>query len=504
MRWVGCRRAGARIDLDPQRELQELKDYLGDEYQQDRLEHYQRTLDEEWAGCHDEDGFYRTSNAYLYNLTAFAMTGTKLPYLRELTQHVPPGSRLLDYGCGIGSDGLMLLKAGYKVEFADFDNPSTAFLRWRLQQQGFDAAVHDLDKEVPGGFDASYAFDVIEHVRDPWTFLERDGEAVRARPGEPARVRRARAGAPLRAADPRDAALRRRPWPRALPRALRQLAPDPLPAGARFGSAAARQSAEARLARASAGASAARQPCACCTWAPASGPGAGAASWRTSRTSRPSRYSRGHEVSYFFSGRQYPLARGPRLRRWDRDGMRMLEVVNSPLYDHGRQPELEVAEPRIERMLADVLAEVQPEVVHVQELAGLPFSVVGRDRAPRRAVRRDSPGLLPGLLDVQVDRRRRPRLHAPGDRSGLRRNRRRRAARPGADGRGHARAPRQEHARAAPLQQPVAERPVASHRRSASVRRRPAGARAVPLLRRRPRSSAAASTTSSGSTARTA
>ena len=85
---------------------------------------------------------------------------------------------------------------------------------------------------------------------------------------------------------------------------------------------------------------------------------------------------RGHEVSYFFSGRQYPLARGPRLRRWDRDGMRMLEVVNSPLYDHGRQPELEVAEPRLERMLADVLAEVRPEVVHVQELAGLPFSVL--------------------------------------------------------------------------------------------------------------------------------
>jgi SAM-dependent methyltransferase len=161
----------ARIELDPQRELQELKDYLGDEYRQDRLEHYQRTLDEEWAGCHDEDGFYRTSNAYLYNLTAFAMTGTKLPYLRELTRHVPPGSRLLDYGCGIGSDGLMLLKAGYRVEFADFDNPSTAFLRWRLEQQGFHAAVHDLDKEVPGGFDAAYAFDVIEHVRDPWAFL---------------------------------------------------------------------------------------------------------------------------------------------------------------------------------------------------------------------------------------------------------------------------------------------------------------------------------------------
>src|SRR3712207_9307957 len=49
-------------------------------------------------------------------------------------------------------------------------------------------------------------------------------------------------------------------------------------------------------------------------------------------------------VGYFFSGRQYPLLRGPRLKRWERDGVSMLEVVNSPLWDHGRQPDLEIAE----------------------------------------------------------------------------------------------------------------------------------------------------------------
>jgi SAM-dependent methyltransferase len=160
-----------RLDLDPERELNELRAYLGEEYDQDAFEHYQRTLDEEFAGCGDEDDFYRRSHGYLYNLTAFAMSGTKMPYLQELTERVQPGSRVLDYGCGIGSDGLILLDAGYQVEFADFDNPSTAFLRWRLERRGFDAAIHDLDKDVPGGFDASYAFDVIEHVRDPWAFL---------------------------------------------------------------------------------------------------------------------------------------------------------------------------------------------------------------------------------------------------------------------------------------------------------------------------------------------
>src|SRR5207247_5387203 len=93
------------------------------------------------------------------------------PYLEELTRHLAPGARLLDYGCGIGSDGLLLLEAGYRVEFADFDNPSTAYLRWRLERREIEAPVHDLDGEVPAGFDAAYAFDVIEHVDDPIEFL---------------------------------------------------------------------------------------------------------------------------------------------------------------------------------------------------------------------------------------------------------------------------------------------------------------------------------------------
>lgn len=31
--------------------------------------------------------------------------------------------------------------------------------------------MHDLDQHVPGDFDAAYAFDVIEHVPDPFAFL---------------------------------------------------------------------------------------------------------------------------------------------------------------------------------------------------------------------------------------------------------------------------------------------------------------------------------------------
>jgi 2-polyprenyl-3-methyl-5-hydroxy-6-metoxy-1,4-benzoquinol methylase len=163
--------ADVALALDPAREEAELRTYLGDDFRLDRLQHYQEHLDAEFAEVGHEDTFYLTSKAYLYNLTAFAMTGTKLPYLRELTAHVPPGARLLDYGCGIGSDGLLLLEAGYRVEFADFDNPSVEYLRWRLARRALEAPIHDLKQGVPAGFDAAYAFDVIEHVPDAFVFL---------------------------------------------------------------------------------------------------------------------------------------------------------------------------------------------------------------------------------------------------------------------------------------------------------------------------------------------
>ncbi len=54
----------------------------------------------------------------------------------------------------------------------------------------------------------------------------------------------------------------------------------------------------------------------------------------------------------------------------------MFEVINSPLYDHGRQPELELDEPHTERLFERVIDELSPDVVHFHELAGLPSSLL--------------------------------------------------------------------------------------------------------------------------------
>ncbi len=162
------------------REEAELREYLGARYDPARLVRWQEQLEEEAARVGDEGALYRTSEAYLYNLTAFAMTGTKDPYRAAVAEAVPSGARLLDVGCGIGSDGLALLEAGFRVEFADFDNPSTRYLRWRLERRGLAAPVHDLDAgPLPEGFDLAYAFDVLEHVHDPFALLAAMERAAR-------------------------------------------------------------------------------------------------------------------------------------------------------------------------------------------------------------------------------------------------------------------------------------------------------------------------------------
>jgi glycosyltransferase involved in cell wall biosynthesis len=93
-----------------------------------------------------------------------------------------------------------------------------------------------------------------------------------------------------------------------------------------------------------------------------------------------SQAERGHEVSYFFSGRHYPFISGPRLKRWRRRGVAMHEVVNPPvvagLEAGTRRPDLEVSEPRTEAAFRRLLAELRPDAIHIQELHGLPTSLI--------------------------------------------------------------------------------------------------------------------------------
>jgi|GEM_PF-1977823 len=156
-------------------EWAELEQYLGERFNPAWTAQPAELLAREFTAHRGaEEQFYRTTEGYLYDLTAFAETATKEPYRALIRMVLPAGAKLLDYGCGIGSDGLRFLAEGYKVAFADFDNPSTRYLRWRLARRGLSAPVYDVERLPEGlSFDLVYSFDVLEHVAEPLPLLQR-------------------------------------------------------------------------------------------------------------------------------------------------------------------------------------------------------------------------------------------------------------------------------------------------------------------------------------------
>jgi glycosyltransferase involved in cell wall biosynthesis len=98
--------------------------------------------------------------------------------------------------------------------------------------------------------------------------------------------------------------------------------------------------------------------------------------------------ARGDRVAYFFRGRHYPGLRDDRAKAWNRRGVEMREILNSSLVFGGNSgtltPWADLAHPPSERHFADTLEDLEPEVVHVHELIGLPSSLT--DIAARRGV----------------------------------------------------------------------------------------------------------------------
>ena len=153
------------------KDLLELKGYLGDAYDDLRVTNHRVAP----QAPHGDDTPCRSGDAdadtALYDLTAAAIGSASGPYRSALRRIVPPPARLLDYGCGVGSDGLRFLAEGYEVAFADYENPSTRYLRWRLEGRHVNSPVFDIEGEVPGGFDAVFAFDLMNQVQEPFALL---------------------------------------------------------------------------------------------------------------------------------------------------------------------------------------------------------------------------------------------------------------------------------------------------------------------------------------------
>lgn len=88
---------------------------------------------------------------------------------------------------------------------------------------------------------------------------------------------------------------------------------------------------------------------------------------------------KGWDVSYFFSGRYYPYTE-IKLNKWKKGKITMFEIINSPIFHAGDlgtlYPELDLDEKQIENIFREVLSQIKPDIIHIQELAGLPSSLI--------------------------------------------------------------------------------------------------------------------------------
>lgn len=86
---------------------------------------------------------------------------------RTITRHAPPGSRVLEVGCGGSLAIHMLSRLGYDCHALDNDDGSLAFARFLADQLGSTARLHDADAfRLPfenRSFDYVYSVGLVEH-----------------------------------------------------------------------------------------------------------------------------------------------------------------------------------------------------------------------------------------------------------------------------------------------------------------------------------------------------
>ncbi|MBP7842738.1 hypothetical protein KA017_01905 [Candidatus Woesebacteria bacterium] len=153
----------------------ELEKYLGSKFE---LYHDSSwALANEWyekkpSNEFEVSNFYKTTKEYVYNSLIFFESEDRKdfkPYY-QLFKNKFNVKSIIDYGCGIGNDGLSMLENGFDVFFADFISPSTDFLQWRLENrnQGGKIKIFDVEQNVFPEVDMVWTIDALEHMTNPY------------------------------------------------------------------------------------------------------------------------------------------------------------------------------------------------------------------------------------------------------------------------------------------------------------------------------------------------
>ena len=122
----------------------------------------------------DEQSHKLTELSYTHDYVGFRIDPVFAVKARDAVEcELKPlvgGGRLLDVGCGNGEFLRVANEAGYSVRGVDISEPAIE----KCKAQGFEAEVGDFPAMDFGEtFDCITMWDVIEHLRDPVSFMEK-------------------------------------------------------------------------------------------------------------------------------------------------------------------------------------------------------------------------------------------------------------------------------------------------------------------------------------------
>ncbi|MEX0896396.1 MAG: methyltransferase domain-containing protein [Patescibacteria group bacterium] len=163
----------------------ELKEYFGEEFKP----YYDSSwaIAEKWVSLNpttDEQiaNFYKKNIDYISNLVIWHESGDRSitdDLLKKLVNKYNIQS-VIDFGCGVGTDGIRFEKLGLDVAYVDYDCPSIDFLKWRIQKNNLKGVIYNVetDFEYPS-HDLFWAIDVLEHLPDPIKIIEQIPQSTR-------------------------------------------------------------------------------------------------------------------------------------------------------------------------------------------------------------------------------------------------------------------------------------------------------------------------------------
>ena len=154
---------------------------LDREIVQKKLEQGTFLLADEWRKKNPQTpaeirSFYCKTEFYIFDLTQWHLlsnvrhqTKRIVKFCRQADLH-----RLIDYGCGIGEEGIALAEAGFDVTLADVPGKTFDFAKWRIKQHRLKVRFIEVENDTPLQeiYDGIICLEVLEHLWDPYNTLK--------------------------------------------------------------------------------------------------------------------------------------------------------------------------------------------------------------------------------------------------------------------------------------------------------------------------------------------